>query len=188
MGRLRRRLAWRVRALAFVCSCSSSDSRVFLVDLLKRRAQQRGLLPRRSVADRDRRAAAFVPSAWRAEIQVADARRDRDRSSIRELVEDLRGSVSRHPWVREVADVRRILPNQIALDLRLRSPVAVVDVGAWRLTIDADASCSRTTRQPRSRGPRRGSAATRSPSRASRGRGTRSPVRPSRTGSRSSRT
>lgn len=54
-----------------------------------------------------------------------------------ELERELRTAFEGHAWVARVARVRRVFPDQIALELELRQPKAVVEVGAWRLTVDA---------------------------------------------------
>jgi hypothetical protein len=135
VGVRRRRRPWsgRVPALALLALILLLG--VFLVDVLKRRALgaeyfrvdpgriELGEIPAsvpEHVAD-EIRALAFVEPR-----SIFDP----------ELAASLRDSLLAHPWVKEVRDVRRILPNRVALDVRLRVPVAVVEVGAWRLAVD----------------------------------------------------
>ena len=126
------------------------------------------------------------PSAWppRSAVSRKSSARSIFDPDARRGSEDL--AVGRHPWVKEVADVRRILPNRIALDLRLRAPVG----GRRGRRLAAHRGrrghrCSRTIRRSRPRASR-ASAATRSASRAFRASATRSGVSRSPTGSRSS--
>jgi hypothetical protein len=131
-------MAWlRGRAPAFALLILILGLGIFLVDLVKRRAVGADYFRVDPAQIAIGELPPSVPERVAAEIQTLAHVGPRSIFDP-ELIEDLRGSVSRHPWVREVADVRRILPNQVALDLRLRSPVAVVEVGAWRLAIDAD--------------------------------------------------
>ncbi len=53
------------------------------------------------------------------------------------LDDELRASFLQHPWVERVHAVRRMFPSRVAVELDLRQPVAVVDVEAWRVTVDA---------------------------------------------------
>jgi hypothetical protein len=110
---------------------------LFLVDLLKRRAQGSDYFrvdPSRielgEMPD-------WIPERVGEELRVLSQVEPR---SIFDgaLLDDLKASLLRHPWVREVAGVRRVLPNRLAADLVLRRPAAVVEVGAWRLTVDRD--------------------------------------------------
>lgn len=110
---------------------------LYLVDLLKRRAVDASYFRVNPEQVELGELPPFVPERVTGELRVltnVGARSIFDAT----LVEDLRTSLSRHPWVREVADVRRVLPNRIALDIRMRAPFAVVEVGAWRLTVDAE--------------------------------------------------
>lgn len=54
------------------------------------------------------------------------------------LDEDLRAAFEAHPWVRRVAHVGRSYPSRVAVDVELRRPFALVDVEAWRLTVDRE--------------------------------------------------
>lgn len=110
---------------------------VFLVDLLKRRAQSAELFrvdPGRielgELPD-------FVPDRVVDELRALRLVEPR---SIFDptLSDDLKASLARHPWVREVRDMHKIMPNRMSVDVELRAPMAVVDVGAWRLTVDRD--------------------------------------------------
>ncbi len=78
---------------------------------------------------------AFVP-----ERVAKDLRKLSDvppRSILDPALEDqLRESLGQHPWVKRVVAVHRIFPSRIALELEMRRPAALVDVEAWRVTID----------------------------------------------------
>jgi hypothetical protein len=79
----------------------------------------------------------FVPpDVARALAEVRAPRGAVDRRS-----RSRRGSprgVRAHPWVRRVAHVGRSYPSRVAVDVELRRPFALVDVEAWRLTVDRE--------------------------------------------------
>jgi hypothetical protein len=131
--RRRTGLSGRVSAIALLVLIAGLG--VFLVGLLKRRALGAEYFRVDPEQIEIGEIPSSVPERVSAEIETlahVSARSIFDP----DLVEDLRTSLLRHPWVREVADVRRVLPNRVVLDLRLRSPSAVVEVGAWKLAVD----------------------------------------------------
>jgi hypothetical protein len=106
-----------------------------LVDLLKRRARDAELF--RVDPSRIELSALpdWAPGRLAGELRALVAMEPRSIFDAT-LRDDVRASLLRHSWVREVRDVRRLLPNRLGVELVLRPPAAVVEVGAWRLTID----------------------------------------------------
>jgi hypothetical protein len=129
----RRKLPARLPALSLLVLIAVLG--VLIVDLVKRRVVGAAYFRVNPEQVEVGELPAFVPEHVAEEIRALTNVGSR---SIFDgaLVEDLRGAVSSHPWVSEVASVHRVLPNRVALDLRLREPFAVVEVGAWRLAVD----------------------------------------------------
>lgn len=110
---------------------------LFLVDLLKRRAAQSGFFRVDPGEISLGELPDFVPERVVLELQAlvqVEPRSIFDPS----LIDDLTASVARHPWVKEVAGAHRVLPNKVALEILMRAPAAVVEVGSWKVTVDAE--------------------------------------------------
>jgi hypothetical protein len=110
---------------------------LFLVDLLKRRAASSGFFRVDPSEISLGETPDFVPERVVAELQAlvqVEPRSIFDSS----LVDELSSSVARHPWVKGVPAANRVLPNKVALEIVLREPVAVVEVGSWKVTVDSE--------------------------------------------------
>jgi hypothetical protein len=107
-----------------------------LVDLLRRRALNASYFRVDPAQIKLGEMPEFVPDRVAGELEAlaqVEPRSVFDPS----LASDLKASLARHPWVKEVSATHRMLPNRVTVDLKLRVPSALVDVGAWRLTVDA---------------------------------------------------
>jgi hypothetical protein len=109
----------------------------FLVDLLKRRAQSADLFRVDPSQIEIGELPSYVPD--RVALEIKALTRIEPRSIFdATLLDDLKAAFLQHPWIRDVRNAHRVLPNRVALELELRAPAAVVDVGAWRVTVDRD--------------------------------------------------